>query len=558
MAKIPIISQDVRMRPSSPVEIGSTGFSRMQGEATSDFGKGMTNMGLALMDFDKRKNNELENVQIEEFYDKVREKSLGRFDEMQRDPEFRSRDTRETVGIFNTNLSKDMDQVAGEMGLSGLTKRKAYNKANDIRLGGMESVRTAAMKANVEYIDQKYADIKNQKTALATMDPANYQLYQAEYIEAIAKSPMGTEIQKTMELERAGKEFFLTATNAYMKQGKFDKATKLVEDRGIMLGVEERDKLFDTISNERDRWQDREWQDISRKEITEKREREKLVAINDNDMVKRMFEMDQTQINYDNIVTEADQKRAAGLISETAYAIVKNKNTVVDEKLSDTTAWPYYGVILGKTKSLESIQKDLEEDVSSGKLKSDRASALLQLAYQQEHTGKKKSDSWKADERAARVKMSAPFTDPITKAIMSPEAGSQYSQVLHEYSKYLSMPEYEDKPYEAAILALRKVRGVKDARSQVTGLTPMQQSNPDSAKQAMQEKLDERDVKKKKGVWTPADESLLMKTMKEYTLLLKQFEIDEEAKKIQESRDAKEKEEADKNKNWLQKLTGGF
>lgn len=557
MARVPIVSQDVRMRTSSPVEIGSSNQARLGGEALSTLGEGATRLGFGLMEFDKRKKDELENVLAEQFANRVQDEFNQLDIKYSQDAELPKKPVAEVLNQYNKDSEEAMTRIAKDMGISGMTLLKARNRANNTRLDYAGRMKAFAMDSSVKYIQKQYEAIENQTYLKIYNDPEKFHDNVGDLYAVIEKSPTSNARAKEESSAAVYSKAFQAARDGYVAKGKYKEAEAFVRKHGTHLAPKDLDDSVDMIKNEETKYIDehykREQQDRTRMENA----REDLSLDNAAEVFKYMDNMKKTPEAIEELRKRAQLLESQKTLPAAVTAIVENMGKEVEEKRSDKLAFEHYSDILNNRKSLSQIEQDITSDVSGQELKWDRGTEIVKFIHRIKKESKSKGPVFTEKMRAARNRMLAPFVDKMNM-FLDEQSKKQHAQVQNTFAKLLEQDKYLEDPYSAALVALGTVVGEGARREAIPGLSVRDQRDAGAALDALKQKTLIRAQLQKDGKWTPTDEYKFKQT----TIGVKKLQDAE--KQIQDAEDAlmniekkkKEQEEA-KNPGIMKRLKDG-
>jgi hypothetical protein len=548
MAKVPIVSQDVRMRPTNPVEIGSTAFTRMPGEALAGVGEGAKALGFGVMEFDKRKKSEMDNIQAEAYQNAVRDGFDQLMLETEQDANVAKAPVLETLNNFNTKANKIMEDTAVKLGIDGVALLKGKNKANDSRLKAAGWVKQFAMQSSIAYIEKQYDAMANQTKLKIFNEPAKWQEHASDLANNLNESPTVNPAAKAAYINTVGPEIFQTALDGYVAQGKFKAARDHLRKHGTHLNAEGLNKAMDMVGNEEATYLNRQWEARSKAKIIQKEEQEKIIAQNDSAAVRKLYEMDSTGKNYDALVKEVSIARADGLVSPVVESIVNAYAKKVDEETSDKTAYPYYAKIYNGG-NLDTISEQLDSDVSKEFIRYDRGAELQTLINGARKARRTRTPEQTQGESVAKEYIRSHFEKSMFDSLDPGKLAKQRAEAMKTWFElYTLNPRYTGDPVGAAVAALYKTVGRDKVKLTINGFPAEAMSSIEAIDKQLQFNAELYRKKKVSGKVTPGETEAYMVQLRQAAEVKDILRLEKETTKIikEQKQNTKNNKEKDK------------
>lgn len=490
MPKIPIQQQPQILNASSPVPIAGTGEARMEGEAISQFGRGLASFA----DAREKTKNLLAQVQMEE--------ADSEFDTMTREAIDLARgQIKDNPGMFGDQARKDfvaahkekMTAIA-ERVENPLYKRMWLAKANQKLTAFGEEVGNEQWKNQVKHAGDKTLQTVDTVINIAATDPLRRDeaiIKAQNIIDTVGDEIFAPSVKQSLrdglekKVDVAIIEGFKAKGRKDKMDGWYDLAEKHLDAYAAKYDPEVVDKLRDGISKDRITM----LSEASREEAMAlkklKMEEEKTQRINGPIMLQKLMKA-KTPNEVRQVLDEMFRMKSERLIDGPTYSLGQTFGTKVTKETSSLIEGEIRTKIYQKVPKNEILNEVLARS-HAGQLSDEAKIRILSRLEKREQRSPEETKRLLAYARAAR----RPHEPNPNDWTMKPEDRNKLN-TLADKSEATFWEEYE-RNGEDPIAALRRTHDIMQTQSY--GLLFQSASNPAYVDKRSREREKERLLK---------------------------------------------------------------
>lgn len=429
MPKIPIQQQPQILNAGSPVPIAGTGEARMEGEAISQFGRGLASFA----DAREKTKNLLAQVQMEE--------ADSEFDTMTREAIDLARgQIKDNPGMFGDQARKDfvaahkekMTAIA-ERVENPLYKRMWLAKANQKLTAFGEEVGNEQWKNEVKFTGEKTQEIVNTHVMNAAKDPLkrDESIIRAQsVIDSVGDEIFAPVVKREMR-EGLSVRVDSAIVEQYKTDGKFELARKYIDSRPESF--KERDKAMDAVDKAEYTYLTQERANKRFQDYEQDRYRKEVRLTNDATLGMKFFTDGTSPIERQKIMSQAEDLRFQGLLSPAVFTAMQNNWKQGSKDISAKTQVGIYSEALKGMSFIDSERKVQEAMMKNGQeegyLSSKDGYALLGRLKALERNPEKKQLELDGEKVVRAAWKSSILDDPT----LGPEYRTQMENAVYYY-----------------------------------------------------------------------------------------------------------------------------
>lgn len=459
MPTIPIYHADLQQRSDAPAKVSDTDAARIPGQAISQFGEGMSNLGNTLLAQQRAQEKTKDDLDANGGIQDVRTLSL----QAKKDAYLNASEDFSNLGdLYKQSYDKSVTEYLKTKNVSASAYGKIQVGAKDIYNDTLGTITTDQIKGFQENANKRFEESLNKESAWLVLNPGEYDKSLAKYTELVNGSAY-TDQMKAKILNLSKKKLSDSAINGYKQAHEWDAARFQLNSKfaGIYDSKEIEQHLDDIQTTEINytksqiQANDRTIKDLAaqKKIINTKMVRDTLEMING---ARTMTGPDRVQA-LKEAEDMIDERVAAGDLEMNQAAAMKSQINRDAKDTQNSNMIPYYDRFYKaqNVKQLDALSADLNNNLQD--VPTDRVLSLMGMIDSERNrmlktkkgVGSAKMTNELKKNALDYIKAQSGF-DP-TRGFMKVENANIYEAASHEFLvEYYKNPKWRADPWSLA------------------------------------------------------------------------------------------------------------